>query len=161
LRDALGRCKLLDELDREILRLLQEPGFCGPKVTEIAKRLRATPATISRRLQRLEGEGVVREFVAHLDPRKAGRGFTAFVMGQAKLGEGVDMDRAGSNLASIPEVLEVHFITGEYDYLVKLRVRDQDEYYRVVQRVAAQFGGRGQGLVSPKTFKETTKLVLE
>lgn len=56
---------------------------------------------------------------------------------------------------------EIFFITGDYDYLVKLRVKDQEEYFRVIQEVAKCFEVRGKGLVAPKCFKESLKIVIE
>ena len=149
----------LDEVDKEILDLLQK-GYLTPRVNDIAEKLELRPSTVSYRIKRLEEKGVINGYTATLDPEKVNRGFLAFVFGQAALGPITDLDRPGEKLAKIPEVQEVHFITGEWDYLIKFRVKDQQEYYRIVQEIAKCFEGRGLGMVVPKTFKETTYIPL-
>ncbi len=151
--------KILDDTDREILDLLQD-GYLTPQVNEIAKKLELRPSTVAYRIKRLEEKGVIKKYTAILDPEKVDRGFLAFVFGQAALGPITDLDRPGKKLAKIPEVQEVHFITGEWDYLIKFRVKDQKEYYRVIQEIAKSFEGRGLGMIVPKTFKETPRIYL-
>lgn len=104
---------------------------------------------------------MIKSFTVLLDPEKVNKGYVAFVFGQAKLGQEIDLDKAGKALAKIPEVQEVYFITGDYDYLVKLRVSDKEEYYAVIQKVARCFEVRGKGIIAPKCFKDTPKIVID
>lgn len=148
----------LDSTDKKILKCLQENARM--KLTEIGKKVKKPPSTVSERIKRLEEEGIIMGYTALLNSKKMDRGFTAFVFGQARLGKGIDLEQPGEQIAKIPEVLEVHFVTGEYDYLVKIKVKDQEEYLKVVKKIASCFGLRGQGMIVPKTFKETTKLLI-
>jgi DNA-binding Lrp family transcriptional regulator len=149
----------LDAIDHQILNALQQNARA--KLTDIGKEINKPPSTVFDRMKKYERDGVITAYEARLNPEKVDKGFTAFILGQAKLGKNINLDSAGMDIAKIPEVLEVHFVTGEYDYLIKLRVKDQKEYYEIVQKVAEHFGGRGQGIISPKTFKESTFLYLK
>ena len=58
-------------------------------------------------------------------------------------------------LKRIPKVQEVYFVTGEWDYLVKVRVRNKEEYYETMKRVAKIFGVRAKGMICPREVKST------
>ena len=142
----------MDKLDRQILMILQQDA--RTKYSDIAKQLKKPTSTIFERVKRLEENGTIQKYVAILDPERVGYNVTAFLMGQAELGKNVDLDKIGEKLSKIPQITEVHFITGDYDYLIKLRVKDQKEYYKVISDIARTFISRGKGMIVPKTFKE-------
>ncbi|MBU0757441.1 MAG: Lrp/AsnC family transcriptional regulator [Nanoarchaeota archaeon] len=106
----------------------------------------------------MEEQGIITGCTVLLDSAKVGRGFTAFVFGQAKLGEESDFNKPIAKLKKIEQIQEIFFITGDYDYLIKLRVKDQNEYYEVIQRIAKCFEVRGKGIVAPKCFKDSPKI---
>ncbi|MBI4016985.1 MAG: Lrp/AsnC family transcriptional regulator [Candidatus Aenigmarchaeota archaeon] len=148
-------------IDKNILRLMQDENLCVPRITKIAHRLRVPTSSVQSRINKLQAAGVIKGFTVLVDPEKLDKSYVAFVFGQAKLGKEVDLDKPAELLAKIPEVQEVYFITGEYDYLVKVRVKDQQEYYGVIQKIARCFDVRGKGLVAPKCFKDTQKIVID
>lgn len=150
----------LKPLDFDILRLIQEKDLCVPRITKIAHDLQVPTSTVQARLDKMRELGVITGCTVLIDPEQVGCGFVAFIFGQAKLGEGIDLERPAKKLAKIPQVQEVFFITGDYDYLVKIRVKDREEHFKVVQQVAACFEVRGMGLIAPKCFKDTPKLFL-
>ena len=156
----------MDDIDREILRLLQEDGFCGPKVTDIAKKLRTTPATISRRLKKLEKERAIKGYSAELDPKQFDEGLTNLVVLKMDYAMGYSNPEknrlTAEKLASIPEVKEVHICGGDWDYLIKVRVKDADAYYNLSQNVILPMGGveRSESFVAYRTFKDTNKVKL-
>ena len=143
---------MLDSVDRDILNCLQEDARM--KYSDIAKRIGKPISTVFERIKRLEESGVIKQYVTILNPDKVEKGLIAYLLGQAQLGEKVDLDEVGKRLASIPEVQELHFITGEWDFLLKMRVKDEKEYYRVVKNIAKSLITRGKGMMVPKTFKE-------
>ena len=79
----------------------------------------------------------------------------------AKLGKDIDLESPAKKLARIPQVQEVFYITGDYDYLVKLRVSDKEEYFKVIQKVAKCFDLRGKGIIAPRCFKDSPKIVID
>lgn len=148
-------------IDKKILALAQDQDLCVPRITKIAHQLQLPTSTVQSRIKKLKKMGVIKGFTVLVDPEKLGKGYVAFVLGQAKLGKDIDLDKSGRQLIKIPQVQEVFFITGDYDYLVKLRVRDKEEYYTIIQKVAQCFDVRGKGIIAPKCYKDSPKIVIE
>ena len=109
-----------DEVDLSILQHLHENGRAS--LTTIANRLGIALATVHRRVLRLRAGGVVKGFYARIDPQALGYGVTAFV--RLRVGDRSDLETRLEGLNRLPEVEEVHIITGAYDVLIKLRARD-------------------------------------
>ena len=151
----------LKEIDKNILRLVQDENLCVPRITKVAHRLHLPTSTVQARIRKMQETGVIKGFTILVDPEKIDKSYVAFVLGQAKLGKDADLDKPAQLLSKIPHVQEVYFVTGDYDYLVKLRVKDQQEYYKVIQKVAQCFEVRGKGIVAPKCFKDSPKIVIE
>jgi DNA-binding Lrp family transcriptional regulator len=110
----------LDELDRSIILALQENGRMA--LSEIARRSGVAPATVHERLAKLRRSGVVQGFSVRLDPRALGYTVTALIHLRTELADRVE--RTVGDLRAIPEVEEVHVVSGEYDLVVKIRARD-------------------------------------
>jgi DNA-binding Lrp family transcriptional regulator len=110
----------VDELDRAIILALQENGRMA--LSEIARRAGVAPATVHERLAKLRRSGVVQGFGVRLDPRALGYTVTALIHLRTELADRVE--RTVADLRAIPEVEEVHVVSGEYDLVVKIRARD-------------------------------------
>ncbi|WP_283206325.1 Lrp/AsnC family transcriptional regulator, partial [Methylobacterium gregans] len=112
----------LDRTDLKILRLLQADGRMGN--AEIAKRVNTSAATCHRRTQRLFAEGYVRGVRAQVAPETVGLGALVIV--------GVVLDRSTPEsfaafeaaAKAMPALLDCHLVAGDFDYFLKLRVRD-------------------------------------
>lgn len=119
----------LDRTDLKILRLLQSDGRMGN--AEIAKRVNTSPATCHRRIQRLFAEGYVSGVRAQIAPRKVDMGTLAFV--------GVVLDRSTPEsfgafeaaIRAMPLVLDCHIVAGDFDYILKIRVRDMADFNKL------------------------------
>jgi Lrp/AsnC family transcriptional regulator, regulator for asnA, asnC and gidA len=126
----------LDELDRSIVVALQENGRMP--LSEIARRTGVAPATVHERLAKLRRGGVVLGFSVRLDPHSLGYTVTALIHLRTELADRVE--RTVSDLRAIPEVEEVHVVSGEYDLVVKMRARDTNHLQELlvskVHRVA-------------------------
>jgi len=134
----------MDDLDNSILELLREKKFVSPNVSALAKSLHKPVTTIHSRVKRLQECGILKGFSPQIE--KMGEKYiTAFML--LKTVPGTDTDSLGRKLAKIPEVEEVFFVTGEWYYLIKIKVRDMDEYYKI----------SGETLV--KNFSELTEIV--
>ncbi|MGC8915843.1 MAG: Lrp/AsnC family transcriptional regulator [Thermoanaerobaculum sp.] len=110
----------LDALDRKILAALQENGRIP--LSAIAEKAKVAPATVHERLNKLRVAGVLKGIVGIVNAEALGYTVTALVHVRVELAAG--LERMVQELAAIPEVEEVHLITGEYDLVVKLRARD-------------------------------------
>jgi DNA-binding Lrp family transcriptional regulator len=122
----------MDALDARILLALDD----APDATglELARRLGIARNTLQARLRRLEASGAIRPFSRRLDPAALGRGLVAFVSIALSQAAG---QRATAALATVPEVVEVHAITGEADLLVRVVARDTADLHRVTRQLLA------------------------
>lgn len=154
--------KGLKEDDKELLNLLQDDNACVPRITTLAHKLGLPTSTVKTKIDKLVKEGYVRGFSADLEPEKVGRGFTVFISAYVPLKKELDhVEDVAKEVSKIPEVLEIYYVSGEWDYLLKLRVRDREEYVRVVKGIGqtiGEFGGRAKGIVAYKALKDTRKL---
>ena len=115
----------IDDYDRAILEALQQEGRIAN--AELARRLNLSPPAIHARLRRLEETGLIARYAALLDREKLGFDLLCFinVSLQRHTREHVDVFR--DRIRGLPNVLECHHVTGEYDYLLKVVVRNRKE----------------------------------
>lgn len=119
----------LDRIDRRILEHLQRNGRMTN--AELATAVNVSPATCHRRTQRLFAEGYVRAVRAEIAPNTVGRGVLVMV--------GVVLDRSTPEsfaafeaaIAKLPFVLDCHLVAGDFDYFLKIRVRDIADFNRL------------------------------
>ncbi len=150
----------MDALDIKLLNALQKDGRMSN--AELADRVALSPSACHRRVQRLERDGVIRNYVALLNPRAVDRRATVFVeitlKGQA---EEIlqDFER---QVALIPDVLECHLMAGVADYLLKVVVRDTDDFARIHKQYLARLPGvaQMQSSFALRTVFKTTALPL-
>jgi len=122
----------IDALDARLLGLLSSEPRAG--VLEASRRLGVARGTVQARLDRLVARGVIRSFAPTLDPAALGYTVTAFANLEIRQGA---RDAVTAHLASIPEVLAVHTITGQGDLLCQLVARDNDDLQRVIDQLVA------------------------
>jgi len=125
----------LDEKDRDILRLLMEDAKMSAK--DISIRIESPITTVYSRIKRLEDTGVIRGYKPILDAGKLGRPTTAFIfVSFTYRPPGADKDLNQREVAKIvgkyPEVQEVHIITGDWDFLIKVKEKDVNAVGRFV-----------------------------
>lgn len=119
----------LDRTDLKILRLLQADGRLGN--AEVAKRVNTSAATCHRRIQRLFSEGYITGVRAQIAPQLVEKGTLAIV--------GVVLDRSTPEsfgtfeeaVKTLPVVLDCHVVAGDFDYFLKIRVRDLADFNKL------------------------------
>ncbi|HPW54439.1 MAG: Lrp/AsnC family transcriptional regulator [Thermoanaerobaculaceae bacterium] len=120
----------LDIIDTCILSSLQENGRMP--LSEIARRAGVAPATVHERLAKLRKSGIVRGFCVRLDPRLLGYTVTALI--HLRTGLAAEVGKTIEGLSAIPEVEEVHVVTGEYDLVIKVRACDTEHLQQLLVR---------------------------
>jgi Lrp/AsnC family transcriptional regulator len=125
----------MDEIDRKLLRLLQEDATLS--IAEIARRVGLSPTPCWKRIQKLEAGRVITRRVALLDPERVGTPLTAFVAIEASEHTVQWMQRFASAVAAMPEVMEAYRMAGEVDYLLRVAVADMAEFDRFYKRLIA------------------------
>jgi Lrp/AsnC family leucine-responsive transcriptional regulator len=121
-------------MDAQILSLLQE----NARMTQadIAKTVGLAPSAVLERMRKLEAKGVIRGYIASIDPHVAELALLAFV--SVRTSEYGPEQPSAHALAAIPEVLEVHHVAGDDCYLLKIRARDAEHLGRLLrQKIAA------------------------
>lgn len=123
----------IDKTDRKILSILQSDGRLTNQ--EIAERISLSPSPCLRRIRHLEESGVIRQYVALLDPEKIGLGLLAYV--NVRLEKHSDASTGSSrsplanfaaSVATWPEVVACYAMTGEMDYLLRVYVEDMEHF---------------------------------
>ena len=115
----------LDETDKTILRLLQADGRVSN--AEVARRVGLSAPATHARVKRLEETGVVRQYSTLLDREAMGFDMVCFINVSLQLHQFEAIERFKELMQDMPEVLECHHITGEFDYLLKAVFRNRDE----------------------------------
>lgn len=143
----------LDELDKKILNEVQGD-VSQPKVSLLAKKIGKPATTIHQRLKKLKKEGFIKGYCAKLNPEAIGRPLIVWMLLAFESKQ--DFEEIGKKLAQISNVQEIHFVSGTYAFLLKLRVKEVEEYYRISTQKIQQMPGLSQieGLVTYKTFLE-------
>ena len=122
--------EILDETDLQILKTLQKNAKLTTK--ELADAVHLTPTPVFERQKRLEKKGYIKKYVAVLDPEKLGLGLLVFCKVKLKQINHELADSFVRRIQRVPEVTECYNISGAYDYLLKVRVRDMRQYQEFV-----------------------------
>ena len=149
-----------DECDLEILRTLQIDGRISN--ADLARRINLSPPATYARVRRLEEQGYIRRYVALLDLDMAGFDLLCFVHVSLQLHQLQQVDGFKQAICQMPEVLECHHVTGEYDYLLKVVLRNRKDLERfAVERLTPIPGvARIHTSLVLSVVKETTALPL-
>lgn len=119
------------ELDRADLALLAHLQTGGRLTNaELAERVNLSPSACLRRVQRLEREGVISGYGAHLDPKRIGLGLQAFVRLQLLHREPAQVEHFAELVNAWDEVVSCHALTGDVDYILHVAVADLDHFSR-------------------------------
>lgn len=114
----------MDEKDRQLLKHLQ--GDARLTNTELARRVDLSPPGLQRRLRKLEDAGIIEQYVTLLDREAVGFDMLCFVQVTLLRHEPESIWRFKEIVQDMPEVLECHHITGEFDYFLKVIVRNRE-----------------------------------
>jgi Lrp/AsnC family transcriptional regulator, leucine-responsive regulatory protein len=121
----------LDKFDLAILRELLEDS--RRTLQDISTAVHLSPTTCWGRIKRLETEGLIKQYTVLVD--RARLGYKDTVLVQLTLESHTDetLYAFGRTLASIPEVMEAYLVSGDYDYLIRIAVRDTRDYERLLR----------------------------
>jgi Lrp/AsnC family transcriptional regulator len=121
----------LDAIDRRLLAMLQDDSTVP--IAELAERVGLSQTPCWKRLKRLQDEGVILRRVALVDPAQLGAGLVVFVAIRTNRHDAAWLEAFANGARALPEVVEFYRLSGEVDYLLKVRVADiaaYDQFYR-------------------------------
>jgi Lrp/AsnC family leucine-responsive transcriptional regulator len=148
----------LDVVDRKLLDELQHDDRTS--YADLGKRVGLSISGVNARLKKLTAAGLVRRFAAQLDPSAVGLDLCVFVL---VVLERPEHDAPFINaVAGIPAILESHHVTGDFSYLLKIRVRNTAALERLLSDHVKRLPGviRTHTLIALSSPKETTVLDL-
>ena len=132
MREALSH-RSLDSIDRRILRLLQADGRMSN--ADLAGKVGLSQAACHKRLKALEASGAITGYVALVDPRVSGRTQTAFVQITLAGQDAGDLEAFEKAVTTHPQILACYLMTGSYDYLLHVLIRDAEEYEELHRKI--------------------------
>ncbi|MBL4681941.1 MAG: leucine-responsive transcriptional regulator Lrp [Pseudomonadales bacterium] len=122
--------KSLDRVDRRILRELQTNGRITN--TQLAKRINLSATPCAERVKRLEKQGHIQQYQAKLDPKLLNLGLLVFVeISLLRTSPDVFAEFTEA-VMKLPQLLECHLVSGNFDYLIKARVADMKAYRKLL-----------------------------
>jgi Lrp/AsnC family leucine-responsive transcriptional regulator len=121
----------MDAIDRKILKVLQADGRASLQQIGQAVGLSSSPCW--ERIRKMEASGVIQGYTVRVNPQALDLNDTVLV--QLTLDSHTDntLEKFGEVLATIPEVIEAYLVSGDYDYLLRVAVKDTRDYERLLR----------------------------
>lgn len=130
----------MKDIQPKLIRLFKE-GYCTPQIGRIAKEIDEPSSTIHYNIKKLEERGAIRTYKAVFDYKKIDEGFCAFVLIALSSNEYADPERIARELARHKEVESIDILAGDWELSVKVRTKDQEEYYEFLKKVISREKG--------------------
>lgn len=151
---------ILDPTDKKLLQLLQSN--CKHTNKELSLKLNLSVTAVYERIKKLERGGIIQKYVALLEKQKVDRGLVVFC--QIKLVQHAKdyLTKFENEITQLEEVLECFHVSGEYDYLLKVLVKDMEQFrtFMVTKLTTLQHIGSTQSSFVINEVKNTTQIAL-
>ncbi|MGB4881735.1 MAG: Lrp/AsnC ligand binding domain-containing protein [Neisseria sp.] len=128
--------KDIDKTDRKILRILQKNARIA--MTELAEKVGLSTTPVTERVRRLERDTIITGYHAHVNPHAVGLSLLVFVEIKLRSKSGNIFEDFRREVAKIPQIMECHLVSGEYDYLIKVRLPDMSAYRNMLGNILLQ-----------------------
>jgi Lrp/AsnC family leucine-responsive transcriptional regulator len=155
-RNAKG----LDRIDRQILQCLQIDGRISN--VQLARKVNLTATPCIERVKRLEKQGYIRGYTAILDPELVDASVLVFVEIDLSHNSPEAFREFREKARRLPEIMDCHLISGNFDYLIKARVKDMKAYRRLLGEkiLSLPWVNSSRSYVVMEEVKETSHLPL-
>ena len=152
--------KALDLIDRKILALLQD----NAKISnvDLAEQVHLSPTPCLERVKRLESDGYIRQYAAHLNPQLLDAGMLVYLEVSLQNTTSEILNEFNAAVQQLPQILECHMVAGGFDYLMKIRVRDILEFRDMLGDMLSRlpYVRETHTYVVMEEVKETTQIPL-
>ena len=128
--------KDLDKIDLKILKLLQQNARIP--MTELAEKVGLSTTPVTERVKRLERDNIISGYHARLNPHAVGQSLLVFVEIKLRSKSGNIFEDFRREVTRIPQILECHLVSGEYDYLITVRLPDMSAYRDMLGNILLQ-----------------------
>ena len=151
----------LDRLDKKILDILQRDGRIS--MTDLAHSVGLSTSPVSERVKRMERDGVITGYHARVSPKALGKTLLVFVEITLSAKSAEVFDKVKAELLHVPDVQECHLVSGDFDYLIKARIREMSDYRRLLGDVLKKLPGAAESrsYVVMEEIRESLELPLD
>lgn len=130
----------MKDIQPRLIELFKK-GYCTPQIGRIAREIDEPSSTIHYNIKKLESSGAVRTYKAVFDYRKIDEGFCAYMLIALSSSEYADPERIANKLAKQREVESVDILAGDWELIVKIRTKNQDEFFQFLKEVVSEEKG--------------------
>ena len=123
---------VLDKIDRRILSELRQDGRLT--VTQLAEKVGLSSSPCWTRVKRLENLNIIEGYTAKINSKAIGINELFFIEITLERHDDEILEQFSEALAYMPEVVEAHLVTGDYDYLLKVAVKNAEHYERFLRK---------------------------
>ncbi|MCK5669990.1 AsnC family transcriptional regulator [Candidatus Bathyarchaeota archaeon] len=127
---------IADEVDRQILQILKMDGRAS--IRNIAKQLDVSPATVSRKIKKLEKNNIIKAYISIIEDDELGKGTRAVLMVRTTGDYG--SNQIVERLTDMDDVCNVFLTMGNYDMILTACTTDENELYRMIKRIRGEEG---------------------
>jgi Lrp/AsnC family transcriptional regulator, leucine-responsive regulatory protein len=122
--------KQLDEIDRKLLNILQ----INSRITirELSEKLHLSTTPIHERIKKLEKTGYIKQYLTLLDPKLIGRKLIVYISVSLNNHTREAIDEFEKEMEKLDEIMECYYISGSYDFLLKVHCYDMDDYHNFI-----------------------------
>jgi Lrp/AsnC family transcriptional regulator, leucine-responsive regulatory protein len=151
---------ILDAVDKQLLKYLQEDAKQTNK--ELSLKMNLSITAVYERIKKLERAGVIKQYVALLDSTKLEMGFLVFCHIKLAKHSEENIKKFETKVQQIPEVMECFHVSGDYDYLLKVLVRDMEHFrdFMVSKLTSMEHVGSTTSSFTIHQVKNSTAVVL-
>ena len=150
--------KELDKLDRRILKVLQQQGRIS--MTELAEQVGLSTTPCTERVRRLEREGVIEGYSARINPKALGLPLLVLVEIKLASKSGDIFEAFRREVLKLPQILDCHLVSGDFDYLIKARIPDMSQYRELLGDILLKLpqAEESRSYIVMEEVKETLEL---
>ena len=131
-------------------------GYSTPQIAKLAKRLKEPSTTLHYNIKKLEREGAIKSYKAVFDYQKVNQSFCTYALINLSPDEYGNPERIGKELAKLSEIESVDIVTGDWEIVIKVRTKDQNEYFNLIKNVISR-----KGIIKIKTLSTLKQLKTE
>jgi Lrp/AsnC family leucine-responsive transcriptional regulator len=161
MKSGIRTLRAPDRIDRKILRTLQDDGRIS--ITDLAARVGLSATPCSERVKRLERDGLISGYHARLNPHALGQTLLVFVEIRLAAKSGQIFDEFKREVLRLPNVLECHLVSGDFDYLIKARIPEMNAYRKLLGDMLLALPGarESKSYVVMEEIKESVALTID
>jgi len=150
----------VDQIDRTILGALQKNGRLSN--VQLAEQVGLSESACLRRVRLLEQSGIIDRYVMLINQSAIGKPGTVFVRVTLEGQQKEKLLQFEETVAAVPEVMECYLMSGDFDYLLRVIIKDNSDYMRVHDKLTGLPGVvRVQSSFALRTVRKTTELALD